>query len=70
MLIEAKKNPITGKVEESIKQKHLPKPLCPYCAKKLDITEHRFYGEQIVLIMCPYCFMVLGASFNFKKSND
>ena len=65
-IIEAKKNPLTGKVEESIKQEKLPMLLCPSCGHYLKSVENRTYGEETVVVACGHCLAVLGVFYKKK----
>ena len=60
-IIQAKKNPLTGKVE--IKQKELPMAICPHCGHYLKSIENRTYGTETVVVACGHCLAVLGVFY-------
>lgn len=47
-----------------------PKPICPYCEKKVDLEMRReasiesYYSmaqsEPVVVVICPHCHKILG----------
>lgn len=68
-IILGRKNKITGKVEETIKQEKLKMLVCPFCGKDVDGIEMRTFGEKTKLIGCGNCLMVFGA-FPIEKKKS